>query len=136
MADQLELGGRVGLVLEMRSSFRYPVRAPVFFTWSDMKSQLRGGEGLTRDISSRGLFVLSADSPPAGMVVAVEVLLPRLDEGGYGLRIEGRGYVTRAEARRDDGPKTGFGFCMDNLILRSSDDTALTDEEEGGQGDL
>ena len=116
---------------EMRVFLRYPVRAPVFFTWSDVKSQVRRGEGVTRDISLRGVYIWSEQGPPPGVVVQMEVLLPRLEEKAPGLRIEGRCHVTRAESRSDNGLQTGFGFCSENFLLRSLDEQLLLDGEEG-----
>ncbi len=116
---------------EMRVSSRYSVRAPVSFTWGDVRSQVRRGEGVTRDISLRGLYVWTEQSPPAGVVVEMEVLLPRLEVKAPGLRIEARGHVTRAESRSDEGLQTGFGFCSEDLVLRSLDERLPVDGDEG-----
>lgn len=115
---------------EMRGAFRYPVRAPAFFTWSDLKSRVRRGKGLTRDISSRGLYVWSEESPPAGVVVDLEVLLPSFNEEAPGLRIEGRGHVIRTDSRLENTPQIGFGLSSENFILWGLDEQPLTDEQK------
>ena len=115
---------------EMRGAVRYAVQAPAFFTWSDLKSRVHRGEGLTRDVSSRGLYVWSEEGPPAGVVVDVEVLLPRFHEKTPGLRIEGRGRVTRVDSRLEKTPQIGFGVSSEIFILRGLDEQLPMDEQE------
>jgi hypothetical protein len=115
---------------ETRNSLRYSVRAPVFFKWSDLQSRLRHGEGITRDISSGGLFVWSPEAPPAGALAEVEVLLPRLLDGGTGLSIHASGRVTRLEGQASDNQKTGFGLCLERVVLHGLDDLLVSDNEE------
>ena len=59
-------------ILERREHTRYGVRALVDFEWVD-EGVLRRGQGLTRDISTKGMFIYSITKPPVKADLRVDV---------------------------------------------------------------
>lgn len=83
--------------MERRKAARYGLRIPVVFSWED--TQLRQAEGVTRDISDSGAYVLCQESfcPAQGETVAVQLILPPIaDFEAHGMKLEFEGQVLRA----------------------------------------
>ncbi len=93
--------------MERRKATRYPVRAPVFFTWRETRGPRLRGEGLTRDISASGAYVLTVARPPMHAVLQLEILLPRPSGKGE-TRIKGRMVVLRVDGERGSRGESGF----------------------------
>jgi hypothetical protein len=87
---------------------RYPFRLPVFFSWKKRGSAVVPCEGVTRDISLRGAYVLSAFCPPVATVIEMEILLPRSLRAAN-LLIVGKVRIQRVE--RASRKKLGTGFA-------------------------
>jgi PilZ domain-containing protein len=81
---------------ERRRSHRYPVQAPVLFKWTK-EGITRRERGMSREISSGGLYVLCDTPPPAGATVWIEVLLPALEPDARSLHLKAKGTVLRVE---------------------------------------
>jgi PilZ domain len=79
-----------------RRSHRYPVQAPVLLKWTKDK-MTRRERGMSRDISSGGLFVQCGTPPPVGATILMEVLLPALEPEARSLRLKAKGKVLRVE---------------------------------------
>jgi hypothetical protein len=62
--------------MEKRKTSRYALHLPVLFTWNDSQGRTQKEGGFTRDIGTKGVYVLSAVCPPVGTAVEMEVLLP------------------------------------------------------------
>ncbi len=83
--------------LELRHSKRYQLAAPVNFWWLSPDGSIRASQGMTRDISSSGVLVVTSDCPPSGTRIQMTVLLPRRDGSGHGMELHGEGTVIRLE---------------------------------------
>ena len=94
--------------LERREQTRYGLRAPVDFRWTDKDGVLHYGRGLTRDISSKGMFVYADLQPPAKADIQIEVSFSSLTELGSKLRMKARAQVVRVEPRAKGEPYGGF----------------------------
>jgi PilZ domain-containing protein len=95
---------------ERRSSQRTPVRVPV-------KVRHEGGEhaGLTRDLSSSGVFLYSASEMKAGSKLELVIMLPPsmgLGPGGWTLC---EASVVRVE--QSDGKGLGIAATIDRIAL-------------------
>jgi PilZ domain len=95
---------------ERRSSQRTPVRVPV-------KVRHRGGEhaGLTRDLSSSGIFLYSESEMKAGSKLELVIMLPPsmgLGPGGWTLC---GASVVRVE--ESDGKGLGIAATIDRIAL-------------------
>ena len=62
--------------MDMRKEIRYRLEAPAIFTWENFQNKRLQGEGLTRDISLLGAFILTPTCPPNMSIIRVEVALP------------------------------------------------------------
>ena len=118
-----------GANLESRKVPRYPVQAPVTFTWSE-EGQAMQGNGWTRDISEVGVFVYSAQCPPPGSETQLEVVLPPLGEAGRILRIRMEAAVLRVSAETSKPEGSGFALKSHHAILKSSEEI-LREEADG-----
>jgi len=93
--------------MERRKLTRYPLSVPVLFTWRGKNGPLLRGEGLTRDISASGAYVLSTAAPPVDAVLKVEFSLPRPSGKGQ-TRIKGKLVVLRVDDKATAGKRIGF----------------------------
>jgi hypothetical protein len=78
-----------------RSAVRYPLEVPVVFRWME-RGQARESQGLSRDVSVRGAFVLSRECPPCGARVVVSMNFPATLRARAGW-VEAEGLVVRVE---------------------------------------
>jgi hypothetical protein len=109
MADVTSIRA-IGDAVQERESVRFQIRLPVIFRWNDGQGGRQQNGGFTRDISKEGLFVYSPISPPPGVTVEVEVMLPPLQESGHGVRLWSEGRVLRIERK---GERAGFAATGD-----------------------
>jgi PilZ domain len=105
-------------VRELRAVERFRLKLPVNLTWQVRSKQEQQGEGITRDISTRGMFVLARTSPPKGKPLRFEISLSP-DELSPAIQVEGRGRVVRVERPAPRSKITGFAVV--NLWFRVRD---------------
>lgn len=103
--------------IQRRSAVRYKLQLPVIFHWNDGSEHTEGG--FTWDVALDGALIRSANCPPVGSEVRVEILLPSPVSNLEQLRIQCVGRVTRIVAMGNFG---GFGVEGD------FDDDHLTDQ--------
>ena len=96
---------------ELRKYDRYRLGAPVVFWWDEADGNRREGSGVTRDISTIGIYVVSSTCPPPGVRVQLQVSLPSLHGTLPGWRLDAEGQVVRVEA---DDELCGEGFAVSN----------------------
>ncbi len=98
------------LVSEQRMSARFPVHAPVIYSWTDSGEERRG-MGFTRDMCRSGVYVMCRDESivPVGARVEMELLLPSLGGRTEGVRLQAQGSVVRP-GREDES--TGFAVLI------------------------
>jgi hypothetical protein len=95
-----------------RKTVRYALKASVIFSWVDEEGVTRKGRGCTRDISTRGAYVLCSDRPPLGASIILNICIPLLIEENRILRIETEGRVLRVESM---GECRGFSIQNDRV---------------------
>ncbi len=96
-----------------RSEKRYEVRACAFLCWTSSDGEFMTAEGVTRDVSMRGAFVVSDQYPPLGTVVQMNVMLPDVQSGTAGAHLVGEGKVVRVEVYAGEHAEAGsFGFAV------------------------
>jgi hypothetical protein len=100
---------------EMRKEIRYRLEAPAIFTWENFQNKRLQGEGLTRDISLLGAFIVTPTCPPNMSVMRVEVALPSLTGIETGFRILGRARVVRVDHLSGGRGENGFAVVRDDL---------------------
>jgi len=101
--------------MEMRKDIRYRLDAPAVFSWAGARHRRSQGEGITRDISVQGAFILTATMPPPDCPITVDLLLPSLTGLKTLTRITGKARVTRIEHLSGEGWIQGFAVVTDDL---------------------
>lgn len=112
--------------MDRRSRKRFDLEAPVKYSWTDSEQVQRAGQGTTRDVSERGIFILTDAPPPAGATVQVEVSFPFRDESRIQLKAQGR--VTRVETSGEIA-EYGFATATDLLAVNSLEASASESDE-------
>jgi hypothetical protein len=101
--------------MDMRKDLRYRLDAPAVFSWEGSRQKRFQGEGITRDISVEGAFILTATAPPPDCPIQVDVLLPSVTGMSAMMRITGRARVVRVEHPSLGARVQGFAVVSDEL---------------------
>lgn len=102
------MGRDIENCVDRREQTRFNVRASVTFEWWDAQGVQRCGQGVTRDVSSKGLFIFSDCLPPAKVDLRLEVLFGSVVEEGSNLQLEAEALVLRVEPAANLGASSGF----------------------------
>ena len=120
MASQkTQITGAPDQKMEARASVRYRFGTPAVFSWAGHSGGRLKGEGITRDISVGGAYILTPTCPPPKVVIQLEIFLTSPGTTGRSLRIAAEGRVLRVEqqlgAGREEGSRlrvTALKFVM------------------------
>ena len=96
------------------------------FSWENFQHKRLQGEGLTRDISLLGAFILTSTCPPNMTLIRVEMALPSLVGISADIRIIGEAQVVRVEHPRGSHGENGFAVVQCDL----TNWTLLTDQHD------
>jgi hypothetical protein len=99
-----------GGYVNRRGPPRFGLCATVICRWKDDEGDTHEIDGLARDISRGGVYVVSSVPPPAGIRLGVEVLLPPLRPGLQQVQLQCDGEVVRVER---GVPTSGFAVMCD-----------------------
>src|SRR5215469_14975770 len=80
-----------------RRGQRYIIDSKVWFNWQTTDGRWLEGEGITRDISEDGLFVLTDTIPTVGAPILVVVEMPALKMLPRPITYRGSGKIVRLE---------------------------------------
>jgi hypothetical protein len=97
--------------LERREQIRYGVRALVDFEWNE-ENLIQRGQGITRDISTKGMFIYSKVKPPAKADLRVNVSFRDVSSITTKLWMRAKALVIRVESAT--GPDALEGFAILN----------------------
>ena len=122
------LAREVRVPSELRNGIRYRVDAVALFSWQGGPGGRFQGEGVTRDISTQGAFIVTATMPPPRSPVQVDLLLPTVSGINAAVRITGIVRVIRVEHSSANTLNHGFAVATDDL--NQWDLTVLQDESE------
>jgi hypothetical protein len=125
--------------MEMRRELRYRLDIPAIFSWQNTQQRRLYAEGITRDISVLGAFIVSPTCPPMDTQVEVEVVLPSFAGMKSAVRIKGEARVLRVEHRSGDCGENGFAVVREasnqwTLALVREEFEALPAEQLGMTG--
>jgi PilZ domain len=104
--------------MNLRRATRYHLAVPVLFKWENRAGDLFQGEGVTRDISVAGAFILTSDCPSPGIVLTVEVFLPQLRKRGQSIRMVTEGRVVRTENPVPGQSQDGFAVVGKDFAIQ------------------
>jgi hypothetical protein len=102
--------------MELRKEVRYRLDVPALFYWDTIDKKRLHGEGITRDISVFGAFIVSPTCPPVQVPLLFEVILPSLPGTMPVVRIKGEARVVRVD--HPDARQGENGFAVVSLDLR------------------
>jgi hypothetical protein len=97
--------------VELRKAKRYRLSAPALFMCAPQDGESQSGKGVTRDINAFGVYVLTDTLPSVGARVQLDILLPKLEDPGFGMSLAGEGVVVRVEpsdSQGGDNSESGF----------------------------
>ena len=112
--------------MEMRREIRYRLDAPALFTWESAHRKCLQGEGITRDISVFGAFILTPTCPPVDVPIQVEVVLPSLTGLKPVIRVSGAARVLRVDHSSKGEGENGFAVVSEDFSRWSM----TTDQKE------
>jgi hypothetical protein len=115
--------------MEMRKELRYRLDAPALFSWESGRQKRLHGEGVTRDISVFGAFILTAACPPMDVPIQMEVVLPSLTGLKPVIRLRGLARVLRVEHKLGGKMESGFAIVSEDFahwsVGKIKDESAL-----------
>ena len=95
------------MVRELRAVQRFAVNLPVQMSWRGADRPDETVRGCTKDISTRGMFVLAPSGPRQGELLEFEIDMA-LDELSPLMQVQGEGRVVRVECPAPASQFTGF----------------------------
>ena len=107
--------------IERRRAIRYPLQLPASFSWEDEQDIVRQGEGRTRNISEKGVFVDAAMCPPIGSSVELHFTLPALSDTTRKMHVQHTGGTLRLEGKEQGEHSSGFAITSRKVIWRYED---------------
>ena len=84
---------------DARKILRYEIAARASYRWHDAHGAQKTSSGFTRDVSTRGAFVISEECPTAGAAIEIEVDIQGASAQAQAFRIRAAGTVLRTEPR-------------------------------------
>jgi hypothetical protein len=103
---------------ERRRAIRYRMSTSVIFKWKRPDNHRFQAEGLTRDISVDGVFVLTATPPPVNALIHMEVILP-LSDGASKAQMKADMRVLRVDHDIAGTSRSGFSASGKGFLLRT-----------------
>lgn len=94
------------------------MKTSVIFRWKGPENERFQGEGVTRDMSVAGVYVLTTICPPSNAVIQMEVLLP-ISDGSSKVRMKAEMMVLRVEHDSAGIKRSGFSAMGKGFSLRT-----------------
>ena len=118
--------------MERRRAIRYPLQVPASFSWEGEQGIEVQGEGRTRNISEKGVFVDAAICPPIGSSVELNFSLPAIPDAERGMNVEHKGEIVRLEGTEQPEHSGGFAITSRKVVWRYEDGNIFDRGEEKG----
>jgi hypothetical protein len=115
--------------LERRRQARQILSLQANFVWTDAEGIDHGGQGITRDVASKGMFIYTDSPPPPGSDVHTEVVLSVGDFeifAPFPLVMQALALVVRVEPPQKPGLQGGFAILNKSYELLRG--TAVVEE--------
>jgi len=123
ISGDIQIAHRSEYAVERRKGIRYRMSASVTFRWSGPENGRYQGEGVTRDMSVAGAFVLTATCPPPNAVIQMDVFLP-MSDGTSKVQMKADMMVLRVEHDIAGKKRSGFSAVGKGFSLRTSSERA------------
>jgi PilZ domain-containing protein len=116
--------------MENRTYERYRLSARAVFSWEGPQQKRVEGEGVSRDISLAGAFILTRSCPPTDTTVQVELFLPPIHGTVATARMRAQALVLRVEYGPPGEQQSGFAVKSAGFTLPSE----VEPDSESGSG--
>ena len=123
--------------MELRKEVRYRLEASACFFWESADHKRLQGEGVTRDISVFGAFIITPTCPSVDAPIQVEVVLPSLSGHRPVIRVSGMARVLRVEHRSRGLGENGFAVVSEDFSrwsLSTDQDNSMSHDVEVAEG--
>jgi PilZ domain len=108
------------IVMDRRQHQRTKIETPAKFSWRAPPGCLdQQAQGMTRDISVRGVFVRTCNLPLVGSHVRLQVFFRSFRPGSRRMVLQTNAQVVRADENFGGGDFTGFAACFETYTLRN-----------------
>lgn len=104
---------------DRRKGKRFRLRLAVLFSWRDSQGTLQSGEGWSRNIGSRGIYVRTNTAPPLGASLEMNIFLPELGYKIHTAEIHAKGQVARIDCD-PMGQACGFAAVNQSIVIREA----------------
>jgi PilZ domain len=105
--------------MDRRTEVRYQLSARVVFSWDGPEQKRFQGEGVTRDISTKGAFILTRSCPPDQASIQMLFFLPPFHGTLATARIRAKAQVLRVEQAPPGEQQSGFAVDSPGFTLSS-----------------
>jgi hypothetical protein len=102
---------------------RYLIAADVFCCWNAMQKRFQFTQGITRDVSIAGAYVLGDRSPAVGVQVELNILWPDFGFTNPRGHLVGTGTVLRVDALGDAAASRRVGFALSLQFHHAPDES-------------
>jgi hypothetical protein len=102
--------------MEARASVRYRFGTPAVFCWEGFAGSRLKGEGVTRDISVGGAYILTSTLPPCKAVIQLEIFF-NSPATGRQVKIATEGRVLRVEHPAENTARGGFAVVGEGFEI-------------------
>jgi hypothetical protein len=114
--------------VERRTHFRFPMKVPVIFTWEKSGGVPLRGEGVTRDVSLNGAYVLSSTCPLPNATVHIEIRLTQFSSAP-GILITAKMRAQRVDRATLGKRKGGFAVVGKGFMSHQSSQAHPTEQK-------
>jgi hypothetical protein len=112
------------LVIDRRQQIRHALSLEASFVWTDDEGIEHEAQGITRDISPKGLFIYTDFPPPPKVTLNIEVALSREESEtivSFPLRMKASALVLRVDPPTKSGLQGGFATVNNSFELLRGD---------------
>ncbi|MGH9787792.1 MAG: PilZ domain-containing protein [Candidatus Acidiferrales bacterium] len=105
-------------VKQRRKHDRVALELPLLLSWSAKSKNSLRATGISRNLSSNGIFFLTQARPPVGASIRFKALLPPMQKSASPLCMEAAGQVVRVEPAARAGKWNGVAAVHLRHTLR------------------
>ncbi len=109
--------------IDVRHQIRYPLRAPVSFSWISPVGTEREAKGNSRNIGQGGAYIMTRTCPPLGAQIILAFRFPDLSRFANFRHLEMSGQVIRIEILPNAKGMWGFAVASTWTNLQESEDS-------------
>jgi hypothetical protein len=106
---------------DVRHQIRYPLRAPVAFTWFTNDGKIREAKGNSRNIGESGAYVVTRNCPPVGAQIIMVFRFRKLTDFAHAHHLEMSGRVVRTESLANSKGTWGFAVASSWTVLQAAE---------------